>query len=104
MLYKVEGAKQVFIKNTQIETEGNTGVFKFNLPKDTKIGSYRITYDLKSDGFIDFLFNKDIILSEMNLTKEELSAELDRRYQIAQKDFELEGWARRVINVMDNSR
>ena len=33
LLYKVEGTKQVFIKNTQIETEGNTGVFKFNLPK-----------------------------------------------------------------------
>ena len=38
----------------------------------------------------------------LNLTKKELSAELDRRYQIAQKDFELEGWARRVITIMDN--
>ena len=66
LLYKVEGAKQVFIKNTQIETEGNTGVFKFNLPKDTKIGSYRITYDLKSDGFIDFLFNKENVEIELD--------------------------------------
>ena len=38
----------------------------------------------------------------LNLTKEELNTELDRRYQIAQKDYELEGWARRVITVMDN--
>ena len=48
------------------------------------------------------------LLEELNflldLTKEELSAELDRRYQIAQKDYELEGWARRVITVMDNLR
>ena len=40
----------------------------------------------------------------LNLTKEELNIELDRRYQIAQKDYELEGWARRVITVMDNLR
>jgi thiol-disulfide isomerase/thioredoxin len=66
LLYKVEGTKQVFIKNTQIETEGNTGVFKFNLPKDTKIGSYRITYDLKNNGVIDFLFNKEDVEIELD--------------------------------------
>ena len=48
------------------------------------------------------------LLEELNfllsLTKEELNTELDRRYQIAQKDYELEGWARRVITVMDNLR
>jgi glycosyltransferase involved in cell wall biosynthesis len=51
---------------------------------------------------------KYTLLEEVNflldLTKEELSAELDRRYQIAQKDYELEGWANRVITVMDNLR
>ena len=40
----------------------------------------------------------------LNLTKDELIVELYRRYQIAQKDYELEGWARRVITVMDNLR
>ncbi len=40
----------------------------------------------------------------LSLTKEELNTELDRRYQIAQKDYELEGWARRVITVLDNLR
>ena len=48
------------------------------------------------------------LLEELNsllsLTKEELNTELDKRYQIAQKDFELEEWARRVITVMDNLR
>ena len=51
---------------------------------------------------------KYTLLEEVNflfdLTKEELNTELDRRYQIAQKDYELEGWARRVITVMDNLR
>jgi hypothetical protein len=46
------------------------------------------------------------LLEEVNfllsLTNEELSAELDRRYQIAQKDYELEGWARRVLTVIGN--
>ena len=48
------------------------------------------------------------LLEELNsllsLTIEELNTELDKRYQIAQKDFELEEWARRVITVMDNLR
>ena len=48
------------------------------------------------------------LLEELNfllsLTKEELNTELDRRYQIAQKDYELAGWAQRVITVMDNLR
>jgi glycosyltransferase involved in cell wall biosynthesis len=48
------------------------------------------------------------LLEELNfllsLTKEELNTELERRYQIAQKDYELEGWAQRVITVMDNLR
>ena len=48
------------------------------------------------------------LLEELNfllsLTKEELNTELDRRYQIAQKDYELKGWARRVITVIDNLR
>jgi glycosyltransferase involved in cell wall biosynthesis len=49
---------------------------------------------------------KYTLLEEVNfllsLTNEELSAELDRRYQIAQKDYELEGWARRVVSVIGN--
>jgi glycosyltransferase involved in cell wall biosynthesis len=49
---------------------------------------------------------KYTLLEEVNfllsLTNGELRAELDRRYQIAQKDFELEGWAKRVITVMGN--
>jgi hypothetical protein len=49
---------------------------------------------------------KYTLLEEVNfllsLTNEELSAELNRRYQIAKKDYELKGWARRVITVIGN--
>lgn len=57
--------------------------------KDSRLSEYTLLEE------INFL---------LNLTKEELNTELDRRYQIAQKDYELEGWVRRVITVMDNLR
>ncbi|MCH3881598.1 MULTISPECIES: TlpA family protein disulfide reductase [Tenacibaculum] len=67
ILYKVEGAKQKFVANTntKIETltiegkEQQVGTFKFTLPADTKTGSYRLTYRQDGSGFLDFLFNKE---------------------------------------------
>lgn len=67
LLYKVEGARQVFIKNTNIKKEKavvngqerEIGTFNFELPADAKPGSYRVTYQLKGGGFVDFLFNKE---------------------------------------------
>lgn len=67
LLYKVEGARQIFVKNTQIKKEVRqkdgknitVGTFEFELPADAKTGSYRITYDLQQNGFVDFLFNKE---------------------------------------------
>ena len=61
LLYKIEGTKQIFIKNTQVKKDGKKGVFELSLPSDTKTGSYRIKYSMKKDGFIDFLFNKENI-------------------------------------------
>jgi thiol-disulfide isomerase/thioredoxin len=66
LLYKIEGTKQLFVKNTQVRKEGNTGFFEFSLPTDAKVGSYRIKYSMKRDGFIDFLFNKENIAIEFN--------------------------------------
>ena len=74
LLYKVEGARQVFIKNTQIKKErqkkdGKTitvGNFEFELPADAKAGSYRVTYDLQQNGFVDFLFNKEDVAFSFN--------------------------------------
>ena len=32
LLYKIEGTKQLFIKNTQIKKDGNKGIFELSLP------------------------------------------------------------------------
>lgn len=74
LLYKVEGARQKFVKNAQIEksletTDGKTrtvGTFEFSLPEDTESGAYRVTYDLQNNGFIDFLFNKEDVEFSFN--------------------------------------
>lgn len=67
ILYKIEGTKQIFVKNTKIKidsilVEGKkqaVGNFNFTLPKDAKSGFYRATYRLKGAGFVDFIFNKE---------------------------------------------
>tara|TARA_B110000003_G_scaffold152808_3_gene153550 strand:- start:20887 stop:22230 length:1344 start_codon:yes stop_codon:yes gene_type:complete len=66
LLYKIEGTKEVFLKNTQIKKEGSIGLFEFILPDDSKQGSYRIKFNLKENGFIDFLFNKEDIAIDFN--------------------------------------
>ncbi len=74
LLYKVEGARQIFVKNTKIEKEIQkidgknltVGLFEFELPADADSGAYRITYDLQNNGFVDFLFNKEDVSLEFN--------------------------------------
>jgi len=74
LLYKVEGARQIFVKNSQIQssletTNGKTrtvGNFEFTLPADAKAGAYRVTYDLQNNGFVDFLFNKEDVVFSFN--------------------------------------
>lgn len=74
LLYKVEGARQIFVKNSQIQnsletTDGKTrtvGTFEFTLPADAKKGSYRLTYDLQNNGFVDFLFNNENVALSFN--------------------------------------
>ncbi|ARV07128.1 hypothetical protein BTO04_10710 [Polaribacter sp. SA4-10] len=69
ILYKIEGARQVFVQNTKIKTDSVTvngkkraiGSFNFTLPANAKVGSYRATYRLKEAGFVDFFFNKENI-------------------------------------------
>ena len=69
ILYKIEGAKQTFVKNTKIKIDSfdvdgkkqALGSFHFILPKNTKVGAYRITYRLEGAGFIDFIYNKEDI-------------------------------------------
>jgi thiol-disulfide isomerase/thioredoxin len=74
LLYKVEGARQVFIKNAKINKElqrenGKTktvGIFTFDLPYNADVGSYRITYDLQQNKYVDFLFNKESVTLTFN--------------------------------------
>lgn len=74
LLYKIEGARQVFVKNTTIKKETKkingkdttVGVFEFVLPADAKKGSYRVTYDMRNNKFADFLFNKEDVSFTFN--------------------------------------
>jgi thiol-disulfide isomerase/thioredoxin len=74
ILYKIEGTAQKFIQNSTIAIDSVTingkkqaiGRFSFTLPKDTKVGSYRITYRLEDSGFVDFIFNKENISLSFN--------------------------------------
>jgi len=74
LLYKIEGARQIFVKNTKSKTDTilvngqkkAIATFKIQLPATAKPGSYRITYDTKSGGFVDFLFNKENVSFTFN--------------------------------------
>jgi thiol-disulfide isomerase/thioredoxin len=67
LLYKIEGARQIFIKNgnlkksTKVINGKKTDVsrFEFTLPADAKVGAYRVTYSQEGKSFADFLFNKE---------------------------------------------
>jgi thiol-disulfide isomerase/thioredoxin len=69
ILYKIEGTKQNFIKNTKIKIDSTlvngknqaVGNFEFILPEKSKTGTYRVSYKLNEVDFVDFLFNKDVI-------------------------------------------
>ncbi|MCI2229981.1 AhpC/TSA family protein [Polaribacter sp. MSW13] len=74
ILYKIEGAKQIFIKNTKIEVDSiliddkkqAIGNFNFTLPNDAAPGVYRATYRLEEHGYIDFIFDKEDITFVFN--------------------------------------
>ena len=74
ILYKIEGAKQIYIDNMNVkkDTVFVDGVkklianFEFELPEKSQKGSYRATYALKGAGFIDFLFNNEDISFTFN--------------------------------------
>lgn len=67
ILYRIEGARQKFIQNTTIQkdtllvegTKQEIGSFTFNLPENTKNGTYRVSYKTDGTGFVDFIFNKE---------------------------------------------
>lgn len=66
-LYFIESGNQKFITHTDVKKEdkqdSKVGVFELKLPKNSKIGSYRITY---AKGFVDFVFNNEDVEMEFN--------------------------------------
>ena len=74
ILYKIKGARQVFVKSETIKNttkkingkETQVGQFEFTLPEDAAVGSYRISYKTEGAGFVDFLFNKEHISFTFN--------------------------------------
>ena len=67
VLYRNESSKQQFVQNTTIKKENlfmsandqTNGTFEFELPADTKIGSYSIKYRTSGASFLHFIFNKE---------------------------------------------
>ncbi|MGJ8744314.1 TlpA family protein disulfide reductase [Polaribacter sp.] len=77
ILYKIEGAKQLFVKNTTIKIDTITtggkneivGNFEFTLPENANIGAYRATYKLEGVGFVDLFYNKENVSFVFNPEK-----------------------------------
>ena len=67
VLYQNKDSKRQFVQNTTIKKDSvfmngrnqTIGTFQFELPADTKAGSYRIKYSNNEEGFMDFIFNKE---------------------------------------------
>ena len=60
ILYKLVGAKQEFVQNTTIKN----GSFYFDFDQSVASGMYRIAYNIKNGGFVDFLYNQeDVVFS-----------------------------------------
>ena len=62
ILYKIEGARQVFVKSGKVAN----GKFSFELPANAKPGAYRVNYKTEGNGFADFLFNKENVSFTFN--------------------------------------
>jgi len=71
ILYKIEGARQVFVKSTTLKKTSKSSKFEFTLPANAKVGAYRVTYNTEGRGFADFLFNKENVAFKFNPDKAE---------------------------------
>ena len=74
LLYKIESNREIFITNTSIKSDSldingtkiATGTFEFELPKNSKPGTYRVTYRQKGARFIDFIFNHENVRFQLH--------------------------------------
>jgi len=74
ILYKIEGAQQVFVQNTSIKKDTVTvdgkqkivSSFQFLLPEKAATGTYRTTYNIEGTGYVDFIYNKENVSFNFN--------------------------------------
>ncbi len=55
ILYQLKGVKQLYIKNDTI----TNGAFKIDFPENASKGMYRLFYDMKNQGYVDFIYNNE---------------------------------------------
>ena len=74
LLYKIESNREIFVANTSIKSDSldingtkiASGTFEFELPKNSKPGTYRVTYRQKGARFIDFIFNHENVRFQLH--------------------------------------
>jgi len=62
VLYQLKSTKQHYIADTSIVD----GRFTIEFPKNASKGMYRLTYDLENNGYVDFIYNNEIITLEFD--------------------------------------
>lgn len=62
VLYRLKGAKQVYISNSKIENDQ----FKLEIPQGTAAGMYRLSFNPGVYGYVDFIFNQENVSLKFN--------------------------------------
>jgi thiol-disulfide isomerase/thioredoxin len=83
ILYKIEGARQNFVKSGSVKKVSkvidgknvSVGQFEFDFSKENKPGTYRVTYNVEKNGYVDFIFNNENVtfLFDPNNAEESIS-------------------------------
>lgn len=59
VVYQLKGAKQVYVNYGPIDKA--TGNFTVEMPASSSEGMYRMMYDFKANGYVDFIYSKNIV-------------------------------------------
>lgn len=62
ILYQLKGTKQVYVSNSTIDNDQ----FKMEIPKETASGMYRLTFNPKVFGYVDFLYSQEDVSMKFN--------------------------------------
>jgi thiol-disulfide isomerase/thioredoxin len=61
-LYQLKATQQLYIANTTLKE----GSFSLKIPENTAPGMYRLLYDLENDGYVDFMYNNEMVIMEFD--------------------------------------